>query len=281
MRTPLLCPRFLRLLFLVPLALGAPRVSHATLPLPYCTFYGQARDEYGWPYVKDAEVVLRVQGRECSRWRIQGMLAPGVNFKLPLELDDGRSSAYATYAALPGQTVQLSVVVQGVERPIIERRVLTAGQPGDLIAVSATVGTDANGDGIPDEWEQLLVDYSFGLLKSIYDVHPQDDFDGDGVSNLDEFRSGTYPFLADDYLRVEETAFVGGKLRLKFLTSPGISYQILASAECGAAAQWQPVPFATSEGAATQQQWLVGDGFFVSVYLELPAPCGFFRLVAQ
>ena len=266
---------------LVLLAQVASGVGHATLPLPYCTFYGQARDEYGWPYVKDAEVVLRVQGRECSRWRIMGMLAPGVNFKLPLELDDGRSSAYATYAALPGQTVQISVSVRGIERPIIERRGLTAGQPGDLIGVRATVGTDANGDGLPDEWEQLLVDYSFGVLRSINDVRPQDDFDGDGVSNGDEYLSGTYPFLPDDYLRVEETKFVDGKLRLKFLTTPGISYQVLASAELGAHAQWLPVPFALARGPAREQQSMVGDGFYAWVYLELPPPGRFFRLMAQ
>ena len=280
MRTRLVHFRF-RVVLPVILAQVAAGVVSAAVPLPYCTFYGQARDELGWPYTKDADVLLRVQGRECSRWHIMGILAPGVNFKLPLELDDGRSSTYATYAALPGQTVQISISAQGVERPILDRRVLTAGQPGDVIGIRATVGTDANGDGIPDEWEQLLVDYSFGVLRSIYDVHPQDDFDGDGVSNLDEFLSGTYPFLADDYLRVEETAVIGGKLRLKFLTSPGISYQILASAEPGPAAQWLPAPFAVADSAAPQQQWMVGDGFHASVYLDLPAPGRFFRLVAQ
>lgn len=66
------------------LALGVPGLGRAELPQPSCVFYGEARDEYGSPYTTNAQVVLRVQGVECSRWTIMGMLAPGVNFKLPL-----------------------------------------------------------------------------------------------------------------------------------------------------------------------------------------------------
>ena len=74
---------------------------------------------------------------------------------------------------------------------------------------------------------------------------------------------------------------VGGKLRLKFLTSPGISYQVLAAAGSGAAAQWQPVPFALTAADPAQEQFLVGDGSFAWVYLDVSAPSRFFRLVAQ
>ncbi|MFN8060608.1 MAG: SBBP repeat-containing protein [Vicinamibacterales bacterium] len=46
--------------------------------------------------------------------------------------------------------------------------------------------TDADGDGMPNEWE-----LRFDLDPSVNDANG--DLDGDGVSNLDEYRAGTHP----------------------------------------------------------------------------------------
>lgn len=262
------------------LALG---VDYAGVPQPPCVFYGQARDEYGIPYVRDAEVILRVEGRVCSRWPILGTLAAGVNFKLPLALDDGTAAPYASYAAHPGQTVTISVRTQGGERSIMETRALAVGQAGDLIGIYVTCGTSANGDGLPDAWKQMLVDYSGGALTNIAQVRPGDDFDGDGVSNLDEYRAGTYAFLKDDYLKVAELAGLpNGKVRLRFLTTRGISYRIYAASQAGADAAWHPVPLTLSEadGAASYDA-VVGDGNFLSVYVGMTEMIQFYRLTAQ
>lgn len=284
--SPLHSPRgpSLRLLLLLGLAgrlaLG---VGHAGVPQPPCVFYGQARDAYGTPYLSDAEVILRVEGRVCSRWPIVGTLSPGVNFKLPLELDEGTTTPYATYAAHPGQAVTLSVRAAGMERAIMETRALAVGQAGDWLGIYVTCGTDANHDGLPDEWQQMLVDCSDGALTSLAQVRPGDDFDGDGVSNLDEYRAGTYPFLSEDYLRIEElTQMPNGKLRLRFLTSRGLSYQLYATSQAGPAAAWHPVALALSEAdGAVPYAAVVGDGNYVSVYVATTEPLQFYRLAAQ
>jgi hypothetical protein len=81
MRTRTLESRALRLRALIGLFVVCSlslTVSFATVPFPSCVFYGEARDEFGWPYVGNADVILRVDGRECSRWSIMGVLAPGV-----------------------------------------------------------------------------------------------------------------------------------------------------------------------------------------------------------
>ena len=262
---------------------GLEHAALSGLPHPSCVFYGEVRDEYGVPYIQNAEVILRVEGRECSRWPIMGILAPGVNFKLPLELDEGTGEPYAAYAARPGQVVRLSVRAQGRERPILETRALAAGQPGELIGIHVSTGTDADGDGLPDEWEQLLIDNSNGALADIWQVHPEDDFDGDSVSNLDEYRGGTYAFLAGDFLAIEEmAALVEGRLRLRFLTTSGITYQVLASSQIGEETVWQPQRFALLEtDTSFPHDALVGDGYYVSVFLELTGTNRFYRLVVQ
>ncbi len=262
------------------LALG---VCQAGVPQPPCVYYGQARDEYGNPYVRDAEVILRVEGRVCSRWPILGMLAPGVNFKLPLALDDGVAAPYAGYAAHPGQAIAISVRTLGGERPILETRALAAGQAGDMLGIYVTTGTDANGNGLPDAWEQMLVDNSGGALADISQVQPGDDFDGDGVSNLDEYRARTYAFLSDDFLKVEETVrLANGKLRLRILTAAGTHYQIYAASQAGADALWHPAKMTLGESnAAVPCDAFVGDGNFVSVYVEMTGTIQFYRVVVQ
>jgi len=63
-------------------------------------------------------------------------------------------------------------------------------------SVEFTVRSDADsdGDGLGDDFEQLIIDFDpFDAFDSLDDVNPQDDFDGDGVTNIREFQFGTDP----------------------------------------------------------------------------------------
>ena len=74
-------------------SLLVPRGAHAGMPQPSAIYYGQARDEYGWPYREGAVVILRAGTNEIVRHAISGSLAPGINFMLPAPIDDGRDAA--------------------------------------------------------------------------------------------------------------------------------------------------------------------------------------------
>ncbi len=62
---------------------------------------------------------------------------------------------------------------------------------------------DSDGDGIDDAWE-------LNFFASLTNVNASSDWDGDGFSDLDEFRANTIPTNAASLLRFESTSTMGG-----------------------------------------------------------------------
>jgi hypothetical protein len=81
---------------------------------------------------------------------------------------------------------------------------------------SATNDTDA--DGMPDFWEEAFFDGTTNGLSAV-------DEDGDGVSNVEEYRAGTHPRNAFSYPEIGIAA-VGAWADHQFLSSMGRFYQI-------------------------------------------------------
>jgi hypothetical protein len=267
-------------------AIGSLLLSQALwagLPQPMFVFYGQARDGYGLPYLTNAEVVLLRGTTEVARHTIRGSLTPGVNFALYAHLDDGRATtAYSSRAVRTGDTVSIVVRQGNAARTIMESRIVPpVGQPGEIVLVNVTASDDADGDGLPDIWEQELIAWSEGLLQNLFDVRPGDDFDGDGMSNGDEYRAGTFSFLPYDYLYVEAYERTPNqRLRLTFLSVPGKVYHVACTTN-PAEAVWQPSPFALSDTDAFQETPMEGTGDWVSLYVPIDARTWFFRLNAH
>lgn len=86
----------------------------------------------------------------------------------------------------------------------------------------ATWGADLNGDGLPDDWQQL----NFGKLRP----GPNDDTDGDGATNLEEFLAGTDPTDPASVLRTQISAREQG-LYIQWNTVAGNYYQLQVTAD--------------------------------------------------
>ena len=80
----------------------------------------------------------------------------------------------------------------------------------------------ANGDGLPDAWERSLLTQG----KTINDIKPGDDSDGDGMSNLDEYISGNYAFDKDDGLRLGIIGNTSEGVLLEFMGLRGRTYTL-------------------------------------------------------
>lgn len=69
----------------------------------------------------------------------------------------------------------------------------------DLVAGDDVI-TDEDEDGMDDEWEQQIIDDDEDDdIETIEDVDPEDDYDGDGFTNIEEYEAHTDPTDPEDY----------------------------------------------------------------------------------
>lgn len=91
---------------------------------------------------------------------------------------------------------------------------------------------DADGDRLPDSWET-----SYGLDPANA-ADAALDSDGDGVSNLDEYKSGTDPKDKNSYLRIDRLNKAVGSTSLEFFAQSNRTYTLEFRESVGAGA-WQ------------------------------------------
>jgi hypothetical protein len=87
-------------------------------------------------------------------------------------------------------------------------------------AVNLTVLPDIDGDGVADAWEKQ---YGFDT-NNLADATL--DFDGDGMSNRDEYNAGTNPTNAASVLQLHLSPVAGGAATLNFLAISNRTYSV-------------------------------------------------------
>ena len=99
----------------------------------------------------------------------------------------------------------------------------------DAFAFSVDIGTalDSDADGIPDWWMNLYFGHPTGQAGDL--SRAQDDADGDGLSNLQEYLAGTIPIDPSSVLRLDVSSVVypAGNVTLSWPAVPGKSYQVV------------------------------------------------------
>lgn len=123
---------------------------------------------------------------------------------------------------------------------------------------------DVDADGMEDGWELSW----FGTLART----GAEDFDGDGLTDQDEFFSGTCPVDDRSLFRVELVASGAGQraVDLSWVTEPGRRYQVQAS-DAVTGTNWGPVGVG-----------LIGDGRIAQASVPLPSSgARFFRVILQ
>src|SRR5262245_25342147 len=135
--------------------------SQAFPPPPSHSIYGQVRDEYGVPLsVTNGLIVFEAPNAEPIISSIDPRLEPGINYRLNLSMDSGSApDLYKVTALQPNVPFRLRVKIGNVTYLPMEMvaNYATLGQPAESTRIGLTRGVDADGDGLPDAWQQLLI----------------------------------------------------------------------------------------------------------------------------
>ncbi len=258
--------------------------AFAEFPLPAFTFYGEVRNAYGGPYIQadNAQVIVRVDGRECGRTSVDERLGPGINYRVEVALDDGLGTRYATFAARQGERVSFTILIGSQDYMVSDpAHSPLVGAPGNRQRINFFRDTDTDADGLPDTWEQMILFASNGSFTNVSQVRPGDDFDGDGVNNQAEFIAGTDPTWEVDLLALDAIVHLPeiNSFGLGFYSVRAKTYELEATESF---ADWEATEFTTKLTNTAFQRFWRGDGFYSWLFVDtLTNSHRMFRLKAQ
>ncbi|MFZ4764992.1 MAG: hypothetical protein ACOYMN_08555 [Roseimicrobium sp.] len=242
-------------------------------PAPSHEIYGIVRDENGRPLDRaEGTVILSGATAEITRGASDPSLGSGTNYRLQVPMDANiLSGLYQVTALRPALPFTVRVVIRNVSYVPIQ---MSAGAwsmhaAGARTRLDLTLGVDSDGDGIPDAWEQTLIDSDYsGKLRGLGDVRPGDDLDGDGLSNLNEYLIGTYAMDSTDGLVLEIVSVANGQAHLRFTAVNGRTYSIKSSIDLKT---WSPASYATSATGAAVPRVRASETTVLDAYVPIGA----------
>jgi hypothetical protein len=200
-------------------------------------------------------------------------------------MDSGATPDLYSPASLVPGPYKLMVVVGAVTNLPIEMATNYAvvGQPAKSTRVDLTLGVDANGDGLPDEWEKAflaMLDTNIPLSS----LTANSVLTPDGLTLRQQYLLGTALLDPGDSLQTTFLGFNGASPVLQFPTVTGRTYTVLGSPDLQ---NWSPVAFNLASdgvGAPTRAAYLAPSVAPVQVQV-VPAPPGtssqFYRIQVQ
>ncbi len=148
-------------------------------------------------------------------------------------LGSGARSAAAldiTHPLTPVLTRSFGALVRTLRLTATGPQVYVAEDDAGLAVLGAS--DDVDQDGLPDSWEQGIVDASLqDAVRSIWDVTAASDFDGDGQADAAEYVAGTSPVdAASRFAQETPSQGDGATLTLRWFSQPGKTYAVHAGA---------------------------------------------------
>ena len=240
--------RWSLVLLFVELALALSPTANALPPAPYHLIYGVVRDRYGTPLTSaTAAIILQTSSGGRLFTQVLPGLSPGVNYQIKVPMDGGQTpDLYQSDALLTGSLFKIYVVIGTVTNTPIEMAgSVVLGIPAGQTQINLTLGTDSNGDGIPDEWELAFLS-ALGLNVPLSSLNANSVLTADGRTLRQQYLLGTYPFNPADPLKIKFLGFNGVYPAFSFPTITGRYYTIQRSTD---AINWSPTAFTLANEA--------------------------------
>lgn len=185
------------------------------------------------------------------------------NYRLVVPL----ASSNSAYAATVGERLSFQVQQQDVVYSAQDLFAVDSSvAPGGVARMDVVAASDADGDGVADEYEALVKEQAafyrwydperFGSVPDEYDKDA--DYDGDGVSNYAEYVAGTNPFDEKDAFRIlslRRSDAGDGKWEIKFFAHRDRAYTVeRTKALADAERPFVRAPFADSDASAAERE---------------------------
>jgi uncharacterized repeat protein (TIGR01451 family) len=186
--------------------------------------------------------LLPAQASLISTSATQGTISSGPN---------GVTTAFGTLASSGVARLDLrlrftnTVTAIATHRAQAQSSVSEIYPDNDSVSLAFAVWSDNDRDGLADDWEEIF----FGSTSAM-NGGPGDDFDGDGLTNLQEFLSGTAPSDFANSLRILRVVAAEDGVTVWFYAAAGRRYQLLRAPALigpwlpgGAVVQGEGLPF--------------------------------------
>ena len=253
-------------------------------PAPYHRIFGSVRDDRGQPLGAEEGMVilLGVGDVEIARGSTDPTIGPNINYSVNVQMDSGTTALlYEITALRPLLPFLIRVVIDGTAYvPIQATGAFNIGDPAGQTRIDLTIGIDSDGDGLPDSWEQDVIDSDLtGTLLGLAHVNPGDDLDYDGMTNYEEYIAGTYALDRTDRLELKVIQATSTFTRLRFLAITGRTYRIISTPNMQQAFVAQP--FALTPAGNAANSFIAPGVELRDVYVSPGAAKYFFKLLVE
>ena len=258
--------------------------------LPPYTFVGKVSNYSGIPYGTNSTVEIRVKnlgGELLAKTAIRVSEESPYNFRLAVPVASAPAAGYAT----TGESLIFEVYdgASTTYTSLVPAEQAVVGDPGGISVINFSLSVDANGNGVPDQYEDYL-SYLMALQGLAGPYDPDADSDGDGFSNRVEFLAGTNPLNAADRLVIASAGAYNsgmtgdGLFAITFVTAAGRTYSVKATADLSAMDGAGREPFRPNPASAATQTYLHTSSLqaeAVTLYLIPQGATHFYQVVVE
>ncbi len=202
-------------------------------PAPHHLIKGTVRDQMGYPIGVDGMVVLKTVTGVVIEAPLTPSLFVDASYRMEVPMDAGvTADSYKPTALNPLApfTMEVRIGTQTYLPFEMSGDLGALGEAGGTTVIDLTFGVDSDGDGIPDAWELALASKT-NRYNTIEDINPDDDLDGDGLSNYQEYLARTYAYDVLEGLALKIVAVTEFEYMIEFLAITDHSYAILSSSD--------------------------------------------------
>ncbi|MGH7992724.1 MAG: hypothetical protein ACREDQ_04350, partial [Limisphaerales bacterium] len=162
------------------------------------------------------------------------------------------------YATAGGMNIPISLVFTNAVTNSQLQILFTPGAADNArvsgVQVSKIADVFSDTDGVPDWWRLAYFGHALGSASDL--SRGADDADGDGVSNLTEYRNGTDPLNPASYpmlppFNLELASIGAGFVQLSFPSATNWTYQLQHSTQVGPGSPWLNIGPAVSGTGGT------------------------------